>query len=364
MYTILTDFSLKKKIKIEKIGLNFRNLKISEKNKINNDLDEIYTKHKKLINNLTKKYDKNQDLYVNLLLSQQYEGKIKESILFCWMLKKSGFKFNSKKQVEKILNNIMVIEYDKDVLLEYIEENNITKIISKILTFYDVFSSDIDFNKKVRIDYTYILNEGDILNSKLYDYNLNLLINILSHKDNVMTKSVELSEEYLILLKKFIDKLSKDEIRKFLLSIDLLYSKYTMIQNQIINNVMIIEGILINSENSIKQNFTLKTGIILNHYLNTKSNKANSEIKELLDYTYDIRSSIVHGNESNILNLLTNINKKNIFKNKLVDKNTQSYNDRKKIGLAIARDMSLITTRAIMKYWLEYPNKIDYMKNN
>ena len=71
--------------------------------------------------------------------------------------------------------------------------------------------------------------------------------------------------------------ISKDEIRKFLLSIDLLYSKYTMIQNQIINNVMIIEGILINSENSIKQNFTLKTGIILNHYLNTKSNKANSE---------------------------------------------------------------------------------------
>ncbi len=44
MFNILVDFKLAKKIRIDKLGLTFRNLTLKEKKMILEQIDNIYTK--------------------------------------------------------------------------------------------------------------------------------------------------------------------------------------------------------------------------------------------------------------------------------------------------------------------------------
>lgn len=359
MYNILTNFKLSKKISIDKIGILFRPLSNKEKQMILNQIDKIYTKNKKIINEADKKYTKEDEYKLSIDLLK-YDDITRQSIMFCFMNKKSGFKFNTPKKINQILDNMMIIEQKKEVLSEFIEEKNISKFISNILSLYDIYSSDINFNNKVRTDYTFILNDN-ILNPKEKDYNLNLIHNVLMSYKNKMLKEAELSEEYLISLNEFFSKLNKNEIRRFLNVIDLFYSDNIMIQNRVVNNITITESVLIKEGEDIKSNYILKAGLILKKYT-SKALYINDFIKVYLNYCYDIRSAIVHGNEEKILDIYDKVIKKNKYIKKLADEPSETNNNKKMKALGLANLMSIIVNRAIIKYWIENPSMIDYFK--
>ena len=205
MFNILTNFKLYKKISIDKLGIIFRPLGAKEKQLILNQIDNVYTKNKRIINEVDKKYTKEDELKLSVELLK-YDDLTHQLIMFCFLSKKSGFKFNTPKKINDVLDKIVIIETKNDVLCEFVEEKNIIKFISNILSLYDIYSSNINFNSKVRLDYSYILHDN-ILNPKEKDYNLNLIMTVLMSYENKMMKTTELSEEYLVCLKKFFSKL-------------------------------------------------------------------------------------------------------------------------------------------------------------
>lgn len=359
MFNILTDFKLSKKISIDKLGIIFRPLSNKEKQMILNQIDNVYIKNKKIINKADKKYTKDDELKLSMELLK-YDDLTRESIMFCFIGKKRGFKFNSLKKINNILDKMIIIETKNDVLCEFIEENNITKIISNILSLYDIYSSNINFNNKVRSDYSYILKDN-ILNPKEKDYNLNLIKTVLVSYDNKMMKTTELSEEYIIYLKKFFSKLNKDEVRRFLNAIDLFYSNNIMIQNRIINNITMAESILVKEGEDIKANYILKAGLILKHYA-AGGESINNFIRVYLNYCYDIRSAIVHGNEEKILGIFNTAIQKNKHIKELAKDEPITYSNKKLRALEFANTMSIIVNRAILKYWIDNPSIISYLK--
>lgn len=361
MFNILVDFKLTKKIKIDKLGLTFRNLTTKEKKMILDQIDNIYTKNKKLINDCIKKYSSEDELKLSIDLLK-YDDKVRQIVMFCFLGIKSGFSFNTPKIINQVLDKIIIIDIKKDVFLEYIDEENTIKVISNILSLYDIYSTDIKFNKKVRLDYSYILTDN-ILNPKEKDYDLNIVTNVLmSYENKAMKKMTELSENYLLQLKNFFSKLTKEEIRRFLNVIDLFYSEHIMLQNKIINNITVAESILIKDNEDIKSNYILKAGLILKHYTNG-SESLNKFIKDYLSYCYDIRSVIVHGNDEKILSIYNTVTQKNKHIKDLAKDNSDTYINKKLKALQLANLMSVIVNRAIIKYWIENPSIVNYLKN-
>ena len=360
MFNILTNFKLTKKINIHNLGLIFRPLNTKEKQKIVNQIDNIYFKNKKIINDADKKYSKEDELRLSIELSNKYDDITRESIMFCFLSKKGGFKFNSKKKVESLLDNLIIIDIDKNVLNDYIDEENTVKFISNILSLYDIYSSDIHFNSKVRPDYSYILKDN-ILNQNEKDYNLNLIMTFLMRYDNRMMKTTELSEEYIINLKKFTSKLNKGEIRRFLNAIDLFYSSNIMIQNRLVNNITLAESILIKEGEDIKTNYVLKAGLILKYY-SKGGETINTFIRDVLNYCYDLRSAIVHGNEEKIMIIFNKAVQKNDNLKVLLKEEDVTYNSKKLKALGLANTMSMLVNRAIIKYWMDNPSMISYLK--
>ena len=363
MFSILVDFNLTKKIKINKLGIVFRRLTTSEKNMILQQINNIYFKNKKLINYAIKNYESKDEMKLSLDLLK-YDDVTRKIVMFCFLGFKSGFTFNTPKRIEKILDQLIIIDYDKTVLLEFIEEKNVTKLISNLLSLYDIYSADIKFNEKVRFDYSFILNDN-ILNPDEKDYDINLIMNIIAkyQQNKLMKKMVEISEEYLLKLQKFISKLNKDEIRRFLNAIDLLYTEHKMIQNSIISKVTIIEGILINEEEEIKSNYILKAGLIFKHYAKSRSETNNKFIKDFLNYSYEIRSAIIHGNEEKILVIFNKVMQKNKYIKQLVHGNIESYNSKKMQAFLLANMILSLTVRAVIKCWIDHPSIISFMKN-
>lgn len=363
MFNILVNFKLTKKIKIDKLGIVFRRLTNSEKNMILQHIDNIYFKNKKLINYAIKNYDKKDEIKLSIDLLK-YDDVTRKIVMFCFLGVRSGFTLNTPKKIDNILNKLIIIDYDKKVLSEFVETKNIVKLISNLLSLYDIYSKDIRFNEKVRFDYTYILSDN-ILNPSEKDYDLNLIMNIIAtyQENKKMKKMVELSEEYLVKLQKFISKLNKNEIRRFLNVIDLLYTEHAMIQNSIISKVTIIESILINEDENIKSNFILKAGMIFKYYAKTESESNNKFIKDFLNYSYDIRSAIIHGNEEKIPNIFNKIQQKNENIKQLIRGNTEKYNNKKVQAFHLANMILFLNVRAIIKYWIDHPSMISFMKN-
>ena len=82
-----------------------------------------------------------------------------------------------------------------------------------------------------------------------------------------------------------------------------------------------------------------------------------------LNYCYDIRSAIVHGNEEKILEIYNKAMQKNKTFKELARDIEESYNNKKMKALSLANTMCFIVNRAIIKYWLENPSIVSYLKN-
>lgn len=178
--------------------------------------------------------------------------------------------------------------------------------------------------------------------------------------DNRTIKEVFTSMSSLKKLEKFFNNLDSDNLLKFLEILELMFNKYSMIQNAIISNITIVEGLVVKETENIEKAYVLKSGIILKNYLNTK---ANDELTNLLLFTYSIRSDIVHGNYVKIINDLNKLNQKSEAIKELIGQIDQ-IKDKKQKAYKIAYDMSFIVARLVIRYWIEKPLYIDFLKHN
>ena len=281
----------------------------------------------------------------------------------CFYGMKKGFSINSSEEIDDLLNRTLIISYDKKILGKYLEDNQMKKLISNLLSLYDVYACEINFNKKVREDYSYIL-QYSLLDLNLENYEQKLITDLIFHysENKTMKNWVLLSEEYLISLCNFFKSLSENEIRRFLFCLDLLYSPVTMQQSTIINNATIIESILINEGESIEQNFVLKSGMILKNYMPYKKRGHNEFFKSAIKFAYDIRSCIVHGNEEKIIVIYNKIKQKKGTLAELLKENSDDYKSKKLEACGVANLILLLCVRCVFKYWIEYPDKVNFLK--
>ena len=363
MFTIVVDFELKKKIELKKIGVTFRKLSIKEKERILKYIDDFFYKKKNSILNFLNNYnfDEEYKLCHDLF---ECDDITRESVLMCFYAMKAGFNINSKKSIIEILNRSIVITYNTDVLCDFVEEKQIEKVISNLLSLYDIYNDSIEINMKVRNDYSYIL-KTNILDYGDKCYNQNLLTDIIFSygKEKKLKKEVCLSEKYLLDLNIFFNSLSKEELRRFFLCLDLLYSSTNMIQSSILNKVTIIESILIGEGEMIEYNFILKAGMILKQYLNFRNRRVNQFIKESLEYSYKVRSAIVHGNEGKIIEIYNKLKqqKRNPL-SELLKNESEHYIEKKNEALYVSEALLLLVVRSVFKYWIEYPQHVNYLK--
>lgn len=368
MRIIETDFILKKTVDISKFGIKFRKINSKEKKQILDDLNKYLYNNTNI--KLSKKYDISEpfDSIETYKFYKSLDEVNKEICLEYNLLLKSDFKFLTIKELQERLDHLIIIECNETILSEFIDKENITKFISNLLRLYGIYNSPLEFNTKVKPDYTFIL-ESDFINRKRENYYSDLLLNFASsyksknNKTNSL-KYVNINEEFLTNLKKLIDIFDKKDIRTFISSIDLMYLKTSTLENKIINYTSTIERLLISSNDNITSNFVLKAGLILKKYLKSNNDKSNESIKKLLTFCYDIRSCIVHGSEEKIIDKLDKLLDKDNRIKKICIKENNSYNNKLFNAYNISSMILYLTVCSIIKYWFDYPSELKYIKNN
>ena len=88
----------------------------------------------------------------------------------------------------------------------------------------------------------------------------------------------------------------------------------------------------------------------------------NKFIRNFLNYCYDIRSAIVHGNEEKILEIYNTAIQKDKHIKELAKDSLDTYINKKTKALSLTYSMSMIVNRAIIKYWIENPSIISYLR--
>ena len=103
--------------------------------------------------------------------------------------------------------------------------------------------------------------------------------------------------------------------------------------------------------------------MILKQYLGSESSSSNEAIKLLLNFVYEIRSDIIHGNFKKIENDLNKINQKNKKVKELIGE-VPEFISKKDKAFKVAYTISLFVARSIVKYWIDFPYKVQYLKKN
>lgn len=370
MYIIYVDFVLKNKMEIKKLGLTFRKISSKERKFLTEQI-AIVLKYRKDIKHLYNKYEMETSNSNNYLFDiMNFDLPKRDIIMSGYSLLNSGFKFNSKNKIDYILEHLLVIECDERKIYKYIEKNCIKRFISNLLNLYNIYTDTINIKNMVTDrDYTLILDDNLLLGNSEFFYNDILMNIVLSYSDegkkikNHILKHIELNEIYLKVISSFIDNLIEEDIFKFFEILDMLYSQTYTIQNKILNYVTIVESLIINENDNIQKSYVLKGGMILKQYLGSESSSSNEAIKLLLNFVYEIRSDIIHGNFKKIENDLNKINQKNKKVKELIGE-VPEFISKKDKAFKVAYTISLFVARSIVKYWIDFPYKVQYLKKN
>lgn len=368
MYYIYLDYIIDETIIFDKIGISIRPLSNDEKNKLMDNINYIL-KYKTDMMKLVKKYNFEESNFEQIYELAKSKDKDPNGIIMMgYYALKDNFKFNSIRTINKIVNHMVVIDVDKEKITKYVDEKYISKFVSNFLNLGIIYDKAVNTNEIRRnIDYTYIL-DNNIFEDNEEFYHQILLTIVMSYngKDvpkKIVVRNVDISDNYLSEIKKFEKKLDNEELIKFFEILDLLYSHPSMIQNAILNNVLIVESLIINEKANIEKDYILKGGMILKEYLNLNSKISNERIRTFLKFVYDIRSDIIHGNNKKIQTDLNTLNQKIKGVKKLIG-TINTYKETKDSAFSVAYTLSYYVTLSVIKYWINNPTGVNYLKNN
>ncbi len=354
---IVIDKPLYRNICINELGLKFKKISRKEKKNIINKIDEL-----DFFN--TEKMEKNKKLYdykfesledVQLLSKMNNEElQIMGSYFF---LKENNYKFVSRNDFIKKLNSILRIEFDESILSEYIYKDQYIMFISQLLNLEQLIKNceKADFIKG--INYEYILNKSIFSDVNKEDFIKDIIFYLIVEHQ----RECEVSYSFLKDIKKFATLISKNDLKDFIYSLNILYQKNISNRNELINYTSLIERILNEKEDDNSKSLVLKGGIIFREMLKNKSFSSNERLKKMLNFSYNIRSCVVHGNDKKIIEDYDKFLK--YTKLKIPEPFLENdYKNKIDGAIFVANLILLLLLRVIFKYWIKYPERINYMK--
>lgn len=342
----------KKEINLSKIGFKIRKLNTNEYKALLNEFVKIILEGKELelaknynsfIKN-TKKISNEEELN---LIENLSNSDNKDLILdFYSRIPPELFDFLTIDNIKNGLYKIWVAEANEVEFNKNFHENYIDVLITKLIDFCNYINSNDGNYESYKIYnlYTY---------SGTKDKNLlTFLFIILSTNQHTSLINIE----NLYKLEKMFKTKDKDFCFSFLVMIDTIFQYDNLLENSIINKVSFLERLLISKEEEKTNAFVLKIGILCNSLFDISNEDLSKRLKEL----YKIRSLLVHGDTSKIINNIDLY--KRVFSNK-IEKKENKQETKHEILLAVDVILNMFLIRVLDKY-LDNPNLCEYMKLN
>ncbi len=344
---------LKENIDLSKVGLIIRKLNNEEYNDLLNGFKKIILTGEDLnlakdyydLKNSNVKWNEEQKIKLFTKISKSENEKIILNIYNGF--KGNAFEILTIENIKKELNNFLIAEINSEEFYKHFSENYIYDLIPKIIDFSNYVASNCG-------DYT----EYGI--SKIYEYkgikNDDNLINILFMVLLFYGNTCSINELILRKLEKMFKQKNKEFNFSFLMMIDNLLEDLVLVENRIINKVSFLERLLISKEDKKQEAFILKVGILCHDLFIISNEMLSKRLKEI----YKIRSLLVHGDSSKIID---NINTyKNVFSETL-EKKENKMEAKAQILWATDTILDMLLIRVLNKY-LDNPNLCEYIKQN
>lgn len=364
MYNIIGEFmkrviayienGLTNKIDLSKLGIMIRNLNDIEYNEILSAYKSIILNEKD--KNLAKQYfdykNKKRNFSKeekNNLFTEIDKSKNSHIILNVYNAynKKEIFNILKLDNIKKELKNFVIIEINMEEFTKQFSQNYYKVLIPEIFSFSNYVSScDKEYNDYNNI-WTYEYDEFIKLDkSSQYQMIIILLFN----------RRTKVNETILIKLQKMFNLKDRSFCFNFLMIIDNVLEERVLIENRIINKVSYLERLLISKEENKADAFVLKVGILCHQLFDISNQELSKQLKEI----YNIRSMLVHGEESKIIDNIDYYKK--IFCN-VIEKKHSKHETRKQILITVDSTLELFFIRVLNKY-LDEPNLCEYIKQN
>lgn len=369
MYFIYCDKlnNTKYKNEIKQFGLKFYSIKEKQKSHIKEVYCNIYNSKEKINRAIIKQedgtfrfnIDKRKELMQNPNLS-----------LIVEIMRFEKIKPIFHKNIDNFLDNIIVLEINEEKLSKYIEKRDFRIFINQFIDFHYIY----DPNTKSQIKSKDIILPYDIRKIHQRDENPTydklveeILIKYLFNFHKISSYGCFYAEEsfikYLSAISKFTESISSNELFKFIEILEIFYSNARLSQNNILNDTLIIESLLVKKESDfISREFVLKTGIIYKDS-NFKKYYTNEDLTAILTYVYNIRSAIIHGSLDGIFSCYNSLSQK--VKSFTCPRfENMSKMDKKIEILQFTEEISYEFVKIVLLYWINYNDKITFLKNN
>ena len=354
MYYVYTDGITDFEIDFSKLGLTFRKLNVEEEKNFLSRYQKVY-RLKKEFNNCIRVYDNDRLRFRKIKTELESKDNIIEFLLSEWRFHEKKPVFH--KSVDALLDKIMVIDINEEKLKKYIEPEDFNIFLKQFigLSFiYDKKTIDLKNDKPLFLSKRFNFTAEEEIIAK---YLFNDCSNPSSHL-LVSSKSLKM---YCDIMYEFFSKLDADEIFRFIEIIEMYNIVNGFKPNLLINNILIIESLIINGDKdkNIAKEFVRKTALFL---INGNENYKLKNCITELDYLYNIRSDIVHGNTKKLFSDFGNL------KNTLPDLNYPSIDRESKMHkkIIIVKFSYALSERIlndILKLWLSKPDELKFIKN-
>lgn len=354
IYFRLSDLKIES-ILLKKIGITIRKISDSEidiivnnvfTNVFNNDVNNLIKIGKKYLVNKNYDFERERDRkefekFNNKL--ENYSEKEKYAILGLINLKSSSV-FTTKK-LKNSLKEFYTLDVDEKSFIKYYDLSNLKQILLLILDFTRFLSSD-ELISDIKLNY-----------SKLFEFENINLVNFQEYVDGIITDKYVIKYDYekFILLINLLNTKDIHFVMSFLTSISFLNNSNTVVENDILNKVSLIERLIV-KENSekINEQFVLKVGTIcFDGPINSKY------LSGMLKSIYEIRSIIVHGNDKLFFEKIDSYAKKFAVS----DMSASKYENKKEVLTAVRIFLDILLKYFLNKYISNNPF-CEYIKLN
>lgn len=357
-YNIILDKPLKQSIEIEKIGITISPLGEEEKNNIISRMDTLFFSPKakrkilKYINLEGARTVNRKEFYDFFDTMDEIERKV---CYMCEKAKRNGCQYN-KRNFNKVINNMVKIECS-DNFKNYINQKYVEYFLNNIFKFLlyikekKTLENSTDFFVSKHIE---DCDTVDVISLAFKFFNS-------SPENEIYYPIVELRYEDFYLFKNFINRLSVDRIRDFIIITESLFNSHNVIENKIVSSVSILERLLIKHDTNydIGKQFSLKIGLLLKEH----HKPFEEEDVKKLTYCYAIRSCIVHGDDKSIVNFpkkYLKINEEELDKLVIAEGH---YNKRDR-AVFLCSFFLEIYMKTPLQQWFYDTEKIEFLKNN
>lgn len=345
----ITDFD----IEFSKLGLTIRRLNKTEKNNFIKRYQEVY-KLKKDFNNCIKTYNTDRSKYRSLRAELESKDNIIDFLFHEWRLYENKPIFH--KSLNSLFDKIMIIDIKEEKLKKYIEPEDFSVFIRQFINLTFIYDEKKHLGKDP---------ERRLFISKRYNFTAEeeIIAKYLYNDCNVPSAHLFVSSKYLYkhcdIMNKFFLNQNADDIFRFIEIIEMYNMTNGFKPNLLINNILIIESLIVKDDKDLAKEFVHKTALFL---INGNKNYKLKDCISILDYLYNARSDIVHGNTSKLFNDFSKLKEKLPYLNyPSIDRESKMHKKIMIVDFSYAISDQILND--ILKLWFLKSDELKFIKN-